>query len=354
MKNKDLLLVAALIFGGMSDLYMVISLCLMNIWLTISYYEKRKKRIPTKTPSGFVWFLVFILLALVSMIWTRDISKGLLSQLLFTSSGLTILYFYNSEKDVEKFFQNTLFMIGLYFGSLYILNGLFHFFPMSSSSLFVVEPTYQNHNHLGDLWAVIVVLTLTNYDKTKKKNYFKFFIIFLGFIFIALSRSRSALLGMGIGLFSWSHFTKLNLKENKLVRLAIVFIIFFFLVMGLSKGLLSSRPYFLKSILSVLQNPFGLGMGNYKYISDVNYTDLTHNLLLEPLVGLGILSIPFFIWFYKLVRKIVSKTKKENVVYSIVVIVLGTNFLFDSTYWIPTMLFIWSASIGLFYKTVDN
>ena len=103
----------------------------------------------------------------------------------------------------------------------------------------------------------------------------------------------------------------------------------------------------------------GLGMGNFGEVSgDIqnhvfglsNYSSVAHNVLLEFLVGMGIMGLLFWWWFIKYAVEPFVMEKVESSLVSGLVVALGVNFLFDYTYFIAPMWWLFMFLLGRMKK----
>jgi uncharacterized membrane protein AbrB (regulator of aidB expression) len=61
--------------------------------------------------------------------------------------------------------------------------------------------------------------------------------------------------------------------------------------------------------------------------------------------GMGILGLIFAAWLVYVTWDIIKSPK--NFLYGAIFLVIAVNFMFDTTYYIPTMLWLWFASLGV-------
>jgi O-antigen ligase len=113
-----------------------------------------------------------------------------------------------------------------------------------------------------------------------------------------------------------------------------------------------------------VHNPFGIGVGNFTTISGSSTTNqllnmrgfsgLTHNIALEFLVGMGVLGLTFVAWLAQVLKSVWKNKEQKNLLFQAIFITLGVNFLFDYTYTIPAMLWLWFMTLGLGQARVKN
>lgn len=335
-----LVLLGTLLFlGGLNyqkTLVEILGLAL-GFFLLLFLKIKHKK---IKIPQFFLYYVIFLLVAaLYSPI--RFANRSTYDYLLlFTSGGLFYLLAYNLKDKIGKALGWLTVILGILFLTGFILSFFVNLgIPWGSG---LVAPYTENHHHLGDFW-VIPVLFL--FERVRQKRKLRDIILLaVGIIVIVLSLSRSAYLALGLGVY-------LIFSEARLLILALSALAF--ILTSVFKTTLFSRIYFLQAIDGIVKNPLGVGLGNFAMISEklstlLNnervFSSLTHNLFLEILVGLGIFGLPFIFWFYKVVR---AMFKKKIGIYTIIFFALSLNFFFDTTYIIPTMLWLWFLVLGL-------
>jgi O-antigen ligase len=228
---------------------------------------------------------------------------------------------------------------------------------INSKSLYLQTSGYKNHNHLGDLWAVVILVV--SYYLIKTKNRLYWLIVIPGIYFLAISLSRAAYLALFLGAIYL--FTKLDWlkKYNKAALLIILITTGFFIFAGAHKITLLSRPYFIQGIAGTIHNPLGVGVGNFKVISldranhywEMSWFSSTaHNIILEMLVGMGVLGSVFIAWLVFVSKDIWANNGRKRILYQSLFVALGVNFLFGTTYFIPTMLWLWFGCLGLTQK----
>jgi hypothetical protein len=297
-------------------------------------------------PSTFKTYLLFLG---VLLIHTLLLKGKAVYFWMFLSGGLFWLSAYNLQKSARNYFYTFLVILGFFMAGLFIYFRLTGVSSMSPDNLFLPISQAVHHNHLGDLWAIILVPTF--YLLVKKFRIHQPAVITLGTVMIALSLSRSA----AISLFAGLLFIADNLQKDKTVKLSkhvrkhltTAFLIVcagFLMYFSMSKSLLSSRPYFLEAITSFFTYPLGIGMGNFAKVSAE--TNVVHNLILEVVSGMGIFSGIFIYWLYMTSKDLLNKAG-ANIIYMAILITVFANFLFDSTYVIPGVLWIFYIALAL-------
>lgn len=265
---------------------------------------------------------------------------------MFLTGGLFYINFYNLRSIIKiNYFINFIIFLGLIMILVNVLlrvNGTNYY---AQDNLFLPNKDNILHNHIGDLWAFIMLGSI--FTLVKKFNLSYLVITLVGIPVILLSYSRSALISLIGGLIYLISYvnTKDKFKINKISLLAFFFICFSGLVFfGREKSILTSRPYFFEAITSIFVSPMGIGMGKFNEISISSNN--VHNFILEVIVGMGVFSIPFLYWLYKYVLKSI-RFNSQNVIYNAVLLGIIINFMFDSTYVIPGVLWIFYICLAL-------
>lgn len=305
-------------------------------------------------PQGSLLYLVFLgLLALnvYSKPNRQGDNYGQQYLLLFASGGLIWLFSYNFREKLGNFFENLVLVLAGIFGALFIVNSLITKIVLDNTVQFGLFLPYTSwHNHVGDIWAIAMVILAARVGKGKKLLYFAPLILGLYFLFESLS--RSAYLTLAGGVFYL--FLRGKLKDKKVIWGMVVSLVLLFVATGFYKTTFFSRPYFVEAILGIVNNPWGVGMGNFIHTAQTVGNEIfgenvisffTHNLILEILVGMGILGVSFILWILWACLGIFEE--KRTALPSAILFALFINFLFDTTYFVPTMLWLWFMALGL-------
>lgn len=308
-------------------------------------------------PLGFFSYILFLLLFGLSLAWSQDRQVSLNYLALFLSGGLFWLVFYNLQEKIRGKFSFLLITLGIFFGGLYIVFKVLGTSGINHLSLYLPTSGHFNHNHIGDLWTVVLAVVVFRLLKNKQWRYLMLTI--LGIYFLIMSFSRSAYVAFAGGLLYIFWKEGWLKKYKKTFWTLIVLIAALFLLASSQKTLLFSRPYFVQAVAGIIDNPLGIGIGNFGIISRdsayqfweiSSFSNMTHNIVLEILVGMGVFGLVFVFWLAQVTRDILRNTQIKNFASVLVFIVLGINFLFDYTYFIPTMLWLWFVSLGLSQK----
>lgn len=217
----------------------------------------------------------------------------------------------------------------------------------------------RDHSHLGDWWALVVlgmVWSSTKYKEQRTKNKaLSMGMIAVGLVIIYISRSRSAVLSLLVGLI-YLYGDKYSFKNNKNIKWVGVLGSLLFILLGISKRTFFNRQYWVQGILGWWRHPLGLGMGSFGKLSEdvsnhffglSNFATVAFNLPLEILVGMGVLGFYFWWWLYKYVVKLFVDGKIRPTQVSGLVVALGVNFMFDSTYFVAPMWWVFLFLVGV-------
>jgi hypothetical protein len=343
-----------LFFGGLGMEVVLLQYFGILIGLVFLFLVKLWKG-KIKIPPTFHLFLLFLLVFALSIIWSQDRKASVEFLFLFIGGGIFWLVFYNLKEKFRNDFFWVVIFLGLAFGGLFAAHKFVGKLEIGPQSLFLPITTAQQHNHLGDFWSLVLVVAAYLY--AKHKNWLAWPLIGLGGYFLVVSMSRTSYVATIVGiLYLFAKKGWLN-KYKKFFGLLIVSLAALFLYTGTIKSTLLSRPYFVQGLIGFVRNPFGVGVGNFTAISGGSTTNqllnmrgfsgLTHNIVLEFLVGMGVLGLIFVAWLTQVLESIWKNREQKNLLFQAIFITLSVNFFFDYTYTIPTMLWLWFMSLGL-------
>lgn len=294
-----------------------------------------------KLPKNFILYLIFLIVLVAHIL----IFKGDTTYfLLFLSSGLYWLVSANLKEDyLQKLFFPFLVFFGFLMAALYLGFLVSGVNSLGSGSLFL--PLYKStlHNHLGDVWAIILVGVI--YKMFQKKEKWQIPLLIFGLLIILQSLSRSAVVSLAVGSFYVYYKEGRGVGSKKIFALVLAATVIMFIFSSTFKTTLFSRPYIAEGINSFLVSPLGIGVGKFGDIS--KESALAHNIILEILAGMGIFSFIFIYWLIKVFKFL--KTQGISVLYSAVFLAIFANFFFDTTYTIPTMVWLWFITLGLIF-----
>lgn len=303
-------------------------------------------------PKHFDVYIVFIIVLTLHTIFSQGQWKY---DELFVSGGFFWLVFYNLPESTLRKIPNMIIVFGGVMGLIFLYNKLFGIAP--DSSFLSLSSSYSDvtkHDHIGDLWAVILVMLF--YDMTKKSALWHWMLFIIGIYFLVFSMSRSAYVALIVGISYVSYRLGFEKKFRIIFIGLIAATIVLFLFVGAQKSTLFSRLYFMEALYGVFNHPFGLGMGHFIEISS-GFGKLfpsfgfasslyAHNMVLEVVLGMGIFSIVFLWWLFRVLCSL-FRDEKMDVLCSAVFISILTNFFFDVTYMILSFVLIWFMGLGL-------
>jgi hypothetical protein len=211
----------------------------------------------------------------------------------------------------------------------------------SNENLFRPILSVPYHNHIGDLWAIILVATI--YLMSLKTRTWHFPIIVIGLIMLTVSFSRSAVLSLGAGALYIFYNSPVKAKLKKYLLVIITVCVILFIYFGLYKTTLFARPYFAEALTSLIKYPLGTGVGNFSKVSPE--TSLAHNIILEIGLGMGLFSIGFIVWLVRTFKQFTENNK--GILYKAVFLALFVNFCFDITYVVPAVIWLWFSVLAL-------
>jgi hypothetical protein len=317
------------------------------IWLGASYAWTRKLEIP----KLFILFGLLVFGQAVALMWADNRWESLRQVLLLASGGMwwAGAASWRRAKGLQETVWRSIVAAGcvmLLLWAAHTLTGWPARF-YGPSSLIVEASMYQNHNHLGDWWMIILVGVIW------AKEWWGVLPVLA---MILISRSRSAVLGVLAGM-GYIAFAGEYLRRYRKVFVAIgLGLGLIFAIQGTGKITLGARDFYIQSIAGLKTYPLGVGLGNFGVISrDAQFHwwgrgDLSlvvHNVLLEWTSGagwLGLVGWIFIGWLsWRRGFKAAGLIGKWRAVYWAMLI----NFLFDSTYLVPSMWWIFMIVVGL-------
>ena len=314
--------------------------------LAAAYFANGRK---LNMPKGHRSYLAFLAIILISFLVRGTGIEGQYFLTLFLAGGAFWLAFYNLEKAFGEKLINIILGLGIAFGALFVWYLGSGYVPEGGWNLYLFSTVYRNHNHLGDLWALVEIVIL--YKLVKSRAWYWWVLGLAGIFFLAASLSRSAYVAFFAGAAYLAYREKWLQKFSKILIPALAAPVLLFMIVGLFKTTLYSRLYFAQGILGAVKYPLGVGLGNFAKISnEIFFLDaeakasLAHNIVLEAVAGVGVFAVFFIFW---LLSVLVDIVKRGNILYSALFIALTANFFFDTTYYIPAMIWLWFALLGL-------
>lgn len=357
------LLTVALVLGGLNNGYTQLDISYLGLFTStlcvICLYLHQGK---LQFPPQFKLYLFFLAFLLTSFAWTKNPIASYKTFLLFVSGALFWIGFYNAkyytkfnlDQYYHRKFHNLVLLLGFVFAGLFLNMKLAGLAQVNSFSLYKYAASALNHNHLGDLWAVVLLIFF--YRALKSKNYLWLILVPLGLYIMIISQSRSAYIALCAGLYYLAKKQGWIKKYKALFVTTLITFAMLFLIIGSQKSIILSRQYYFQALLGILHEPFGVGLGNFNAVSAnpinhflglAKFSSVAHNIILEVLVGIGILGIIFVYWLAKSSYDLWNVDSVDGLLTRAIFITLTVNFMFDFTYFIPTMLWLWFMSLGL-------
>ena len=207
-----------------------------------------------------------------------------------------------------------------------------------------------DHFMLGDYWGVLLIVLVYRYFITKKEWLLP--LIGIGLAILLFSLSRSALLGFVVALwYMFEHFPTID-KRWKRGFWAVLIVATFY--MSTQKSILFNRPYYLQALAALPTYPWGVGFGNFEVISLdprfwvlglSGFSKVTHSILLEFMAGMGVLAVVWWGWLAAFYRQYLKNVAVNE--YSLALIALMVDFLFNPTYLVTAMVWLWAILLGV-------
>jgi len=79
---------------------------------------------------------------------------------------------------------------------------------------------------------------------------------------------------------------------------------------------------------------------------------VAHSIILEFLSGIGVFAAFFYWWFYGVLKDMFSKIRMNE--YLLMFIALTVDFIFNPTYLVPVMLWVWGILLGILLNKADK
>lgn len=319
----------------------------------LSLYNSKQK---VASPPHFVSLLIFTIILHIHWLFVKDKFEPFYYSMLFTE-GISLWYIiYNTDKKLVKDLYTLFLVPGIVYALIYFLSTMLDINLLLLARLFFQPAEAADHAQIGNLWAVILAFLIGSQFYGRSAFFDSIFYV-VGVFFLVISKSRSAYLALFLSLANL-------FRNNQFIRKWMLLIIVLtsvsaIIYVSFNRSLLTSRPYYLQSVIAFVQHPFGVGMGNFKLISQdfynrggvlSSFSDATHNIFLEAVSGVGILAVPFFYWGFYIFSDILRNNKKINLGWSSAFIVLSVIFLTDLTYNIPCMTWLWFVLLALSQK----
>jgi len=341
-----ILLILSLVLGGMTNHLRFAEMLGFITGILLFLYTWNFTKGEILLPKGFKLFVVFLVLLFLNVLWSGHKASTREYFVNFVTSGLLWISVFNLRQFFLPRIDKLIVVAGVFFSVFFFISYFSGINVIDNGWSFFSYNPASNHMHLGDLWVIIAILCV--YWLKQKFRWRILPLLGISIFLLAISLSRSAYLALGVGLF-YLYFQKV--KPGWIVKISILIIPVLFIFASFSKSIFSARPYFIQGLQGIINRPFGVGMGNFFEISrryfETKLTTIAHNLILEVFVGMGIFGLVFVGWLTSIVVDIIRSKGKSGLVYAGIFFAILANFMFDTTYTIPTMLWIWFMSLGL-------
>lgn len=354
---------ALFLFGISNDVRNISHLTLITS-VILGFIILFRSNLNLKIPKHIEWITLFAAILQIYLFFIKPVLNPFYFSVLFIEGVSLLFIIYNLDIRIVNNLYKVLFVLGVLYFIFYFLSTTLNISLTKLSSLFFMDNNGKGHLQLGSLWMAVIVFLIGN--KVSKNNFYiknivryEIILYLIGIYLTFISRSRSAYLALLITvlfLLKDKIFSKKYIYSIAIISMSVI------LYVSLNRSLLFSRPYFLQSLIGFMQYPFGVGMGNFRIISESFYnndgflnsfSDSAHNIILETISGVGILATPFIIWFILLVRELL-KNEKLDLAWFCVFITLTCLFLIDISYSIPSLFILWFVSIGVLQRNLKT
>ena len=97
------------------------------------------------------------------------------------------------------------------------------------------------------------------------------------------------------------------------------------------------------------------GLGNFGEVSRderthlrvfSGYSNQAHSIALEFISGLGLIGLLYVYWLVSRLGEVPRVKSKKYLAY-VLFVMLTVNFMLDTTYFVPTMMWMWGGLLGL-------
>lgn len=345
------------------------------------FINKEKIYIPKK--AGALAGL-FLITAAVSAFVSEDLSRSFPHFLFLFSAILLMLYAYNNKDEIKKSLTFTIYSLsGVFTGILLLKQFLgLSLFPFASHGYQLTHPFFYSHNHLGDFLVLSVILIVYSFFAQKKRNLGTIWIL-PAITMIVFSYSRSAYISLAFPLMFFAFQKLKNKTRNQVIKIAVpLFLLFtvfiFFLASSIMesrsipflnsthqilvknaglfayKSFFSDRPKYLEQGLrSIINHPlFGVGGDNFFYASRETtknpFSEIvltSHNIFLDKLAELGVISGGLFITFILLLF-----LKSDRKSFFLLALAMLINFQTDYTFQIYSVFLLFCIFLCVSYK----
>ena len=265
-----------------------------------------------------LFFIFYTLLCLLS-------SVGLIFKLVFFINIFYLILLLFSKNTLNNY---TSFIIG------YTIVSVFAFFFRAYSVDIAISNLRNGLNIWGGLSLIIswlFLFFLTENPKRKKQ------ILIISIILSLLHISRSGVIITTL-IFIYNYY-KINLKFFILTAIITGFSINYFsdylnyIIVRFSylnsNSLEMSRFKIWKDSLNIfMENPLGIGLGNYILKSSNNFSN-SHNIFLTLIVELSVFAIPFIVLFFRPIKNMIRRKMLISYLLFLILLTFGGESLYQ-------------------------
>lgn len=265
-----------------------------------------------------IFLILFILICLLS-------STGLMFKVVLLINIVYLILLLFSQNTLNNY---SFFVIG------YTIVSVLAFFIRAYSGNIGISDLRNGLNIWGGLSLIIswlILFFLVENPKRKKQ------ILIISIILSILYISRSAMIITTL-IFIYN-YNKINLKLFIGATIIIGFIInyfiyyFDFIILRLSfiniNSLEESRFHIWNDSLNIfMENPLGIGFGNYILNSSNNYSN-SHNIFLTLIVELSVFAIPFIVLFFRPIKNMIRKKMFVSYLLFLILLTFGGESLYQ-------------------------
>jgi len=158
-KLKVFLISALLFIGGLGyERSFVIAIGGVVSVLLLAFVGLKKGKI--LLPKGFLVYSLFLLFFGASLFWSLNWQKSFGYLTLFASGGMFWVVFFNLKDEIGEGIGSAVLFSGILFGALVLAYKYFGLTPSGGAAFSLVFPATDNHHHIGDFWAIVLVFVI--------------------------------------------------------------------------------------------------------------------------------------------------------------------------------------------------
>ena len=338
------------------------------------YFNRTEKVRVSQTSLLTIFFASFIITSLPSLFFSGNLQESFITLSYYTSVLTSLIILITLSKSIEnsKEFILKVLLIGLFLEDFFVFKNILSDF-LSNNYLTLKSPLYRgltpnvNITSYSIVFKVPILLYFISKNNNPAIKFFLSFILFITFICLYVLTSRGAIIILCLLLILY--FTRILWIKNKIkflfssgIILGLLLVSFFivnsssrrasFLVerantisFNKEDSSINSRiRYYSHAISSIIDNPLGIGVGNWKLKSiEYDKNDMSgfivpyhvHNDFLQIGAENGIISLFCFIsLFICLAYFFVKKRYYKDEIYFVLILSVVV-YLFDSMFNFP-------------------